>query len=309
MKAKLIETSDKELVLQVTVTLESGMLKTEESIQDSLNQAGCLATEIALSRFDTNGEPIMVNGLKYTTKGQIEKIYQTPYGEAKLPRHVYQGSLGGKTYCPLDHDARTIVYSTPKFAKSVSSKYASASSRTVHDDLKGNHGRYISRTYIKDIADAVGGIALDKEEKWSYAPPESFDRVETIGLGLDGTCMFMSEDGWRQAMVGTIAYFDSEGERLNTIYLSAAPEYGKSRFLKKVRRRSGTRQKEPSRFEICGNRGRSQRQLELSFETYGSRNTGFLSCLRIRDKSRGRRVPKQEQACQMAGGELPQTEA
>ena len=233
MKAKLIETSDKELVLQVTVTLESGMLKTEESIQDSLNQAGCLATEIALSRFDTNGEPIMVNGLRYTTKGQIEKIYQTPYGEVKLPRHVYQGSRGGKTYCPLDRDARTIVYSTPKFAKSVSSKYASASSRTVHDDLKGNHGRYISRTYIKDIADAVGGIALDKEEKWSQAPPVSFGRVETIGFGLDGTCMFMSEDGWRQAMVGTIAYFDSEGERLNTIYLSAAPEYGKSRFLKK----------------------------------------------------------------------------
>jgi hypothetical protein len=45
--------------------------------------------------------------------------------------------------------------------------------------------------------------------------------------------MFMSEDGWRQAMVGTIAYYDSEGERLDTVYLSAAPEYGKGRFLKK----------------------------------------------------------------------------
>ncbi len=97
MKANIISKNTKEVVLQVKISLESTMLKTEESIQQSLNQAGCLATEIALSHYDTTGEPLLVNGAKYTSKGHIEKMYQTPYGEIHLYRHVYQASQGGKT--------------------------------------------------------------------------------------------------------------------------------------------------------------------------------------------------------------------
>lgn len=231
MKANIISQDEKEIVIQIKVELESSMLKTEESIQQSLNQAGCLATKIALAQYDSNGDPIMVDGEKYTSKGQIEKIYQTPYGEIKLHRHVYQSSKGGKTFCPLEKDARIIVSSTPKCAKMVSSKYSSNGARIVQKDLDENHGRYISRSYIKDISDSVGQIALEKVEKWNYLPPVSPDIVSVISLGLDGTCMYMSEDGWRQAMVGTIAFYGEENNRLNTIYLSAPPEYGKTKFI------------------------------------------------------------------------------
>jgi len=171
MKANIISKNKEEVVVQVKISFESTMLKTEESIQQTLNQAGCLATEIALSQYDTNGDPIMVNGLKYTSKGQTEKIYQTPYGEIRLHRHVYQCSQGGKTYCPLEKDAKIIVYSTPKFAKMVSSKYSSNGGRVVQKDLNENHGRYISRSYIKDISDSVAQIALEKAEQWNYLPP------------------------------------------------------------------------------------------------------------------------------------------
>ncbi len=148
MKASLVSKNEKEIVIQIKVALEPGMLKTEENIQSSLNLAGGLATKLALSDYDSIGDPIMVNDLKYTSKGLIEKTYQTPYGEIKLHRHVYQSSQGGKTYCPLENDARIIVYSTPKFAKTVSSKYSSGSGRFVQKDLIENHGRYISRNYI-----------------------------------------------------------------------------------------------------------------------------------------------------------------
>jgi hypothetical protein len=231
MKANLISRNQNEVVIKISIPMMPSMLKTEESIQQSLNRAGCLATEVALSRYDADGNPIMVNNEKFTSKGQIEKNYQTPYGEIKLPRHVYQNSLGGKTFCPLEKDAKIIVQSTPKFAKMASSKYASASVRKVQSDLTDNHGRYISRTYIKDISDAVGRIALEKEEKWNYLPPVPPESVKVIGLGLDGTCMFMSDDGWRLTMVGTIAFYNDTGERLDTIYLAAAPEYGKSKFI------------------------------------------------------------------------------
>jgi hypothetical protein len=55
--------------------------------------------------------------------------------------------------------------------------------------------------------------------------------VATITLGLDGTCLLLCEDGWREAMVGTIGFYDKAGERQHTIYMGATPEYGKATFL------------------------------------------------------------------------------
>ena len=46
--------------------------------------------------------------------------------------------------------------------------------------------------------------------------------------------MLMMEEGYRQAMVGTIALFDEEGERQFTLYTAAAPEYGKKTFLHRL---------------------------------------------------------------------------
>jgi hypothetical protein len=43
--------------------------------------------------------------------------------------------------------------------------------------------------------------------------------VATVGIGLDGTCMLIGEEGYREAMVGTLSLYDSEGERQQTIYL------------------------------------------------------------------------------------------
>ncbi len=236
MKTEILSSSQNEVIIKVNIPLTSSMLNSEECIQKSLNEAGCLATQVALSRFDTNGDPIQVKGERFTTKGQIEKIYQTPYGEVSVPRHLYQNSKGGKTYCPLEKGAKTIVQSTPKLAKMVSSKYSSLGGRRVQNDLVENHGRFISHSYIKDISDAVALVLLEKEEKWSYLPPVPPESVRVVGLGLDGTCMFITDSGWRQAMVGTIAFFDDSGERLDTIYLASAPEYGKAVFTERFER-------------------------------------------------------------------------
>ena len=42
--------------------------------------------------------------------------------------------------------------------------------------------------------------------------------------------------GYREAMVGTLSFYDDEGERQHTIYLAAAPEYGKSEFTQRMER-------------------------------------------------------------------------
>lgn len=46
----------------------------------------------------------------------------------------------------------------------------------------------------------------------------------------------MHNEGWREAMCGSIAFYDRTGERLHTIYCGTSPEYGKDLFKEKMSR-------------------------------------------------------------------------
>src|SRR5512133_2577848 len=224
MDATIIARTPTSFTLQVEVPYNDSMLGFEEALQQRLNDAGVLATAEGLKRFNTDGAPITVGAVKLTTKGPVEKDYQTPYGVATVARPVYQSPDGGKTYCPLDRDARIVVSSTPRFAKVLSHKYAEFSSPRVQIDLKENHGRAVSRCLIQDVADAVAAAVLAKEEEWGYALPKFEEPPATVAISLDGTCLQLREDGWRETMVGTLAFYAREGERLHTVYLGATPE-------------------------------------------------------------------------------------
>lgn len=236
MAAKVVSRDGNVLTLQVTMELGSSMLETENLILSSLNEAGVIATRTALEQFDTDGRPINVGGVKMTTKGLENKVYQCPFGPVPLRRHVYQTSKGGPVFCPLERDARIISTSTPKFAKMVASKYSGENARWVVRDLEENHGRKVVVCFVQALADIVGTIASTADQVWSYEVPPLEAPVKTITIGLDGTCMLMVKDGWRQAMVGTIGLYDRKGNRLHTTYLGAAPELGREVFLERLER-------------------------------------------------------------------------
>ena len=226
---------EKDLVtIELCVDISGSMLDAEERVQAALNGAGVMLTCETLKRFDTDGSPILTGPLKWTTKGQVEKIYQTPYGEASVKRHVYQTSGGGKTYCPLDREARIVSSSTPRFAKMVSHKVANNPITVVQRDLDENHGRKVSREFVHQLSEAVGAIAQLKEESWEYETPKLERPIASVAVGIDGTCMFLSNDGWREAMAGTISLYDEDGERQHTIYIGGAPEYGKATFYRRM---------------------------------------------------------------------------
>ena len=230
MAAKIIFKNDKTMKIEIEIPFAKSMLKTEDNILDAVNECGNIATAEALSKFDTDGTPIQVGKDKYTSKGQVGKKYQTSYGEVNIERHVYQNTRGGKVFCPLERDARTIKGTTSRFAKQIASKYSDLGSSRVQKDLSDNHNRDISREYIRNISEAVGSLVEKKSVKWNYCPPVDAKHVNSIGISLDGTCMYLSNDGWRLAMVGTIALYDRDGERLHTQYVAAPPEYGKTSF-------------------------------------------------------------------------------
>ena len=184
--AEIIARNENELTIQVTIKLIGSLMEMENTILDSCNEIGCLATTEALQKFDTDGSPIKLGETKMTARAKDNKTYQTPYGSVQLERYVYQTSKGGKIYCPLDHNARIIQGATPKFAQQLSHKYANMNAPAVCLDLEDNHHRKIAHSYLQDVSDWVGGITQAKEELWEYDIPPLEEAITTIFVSLDG---------------------------------------------------------------------------------------------------------------------------
>lgn len=236
MPAQLMEQKDNTLTIQFTVSLTGQMLDDEQALQQALNEAGQAAMIPMIKQFDTKGEPIRVQGVKHTVKNYAPEIYETPYGSVQVERHTYQTSRGGRAYVPLENDARMVLNSTPRYSQIVSGKYARFGADAICDDLLECNGRTLSRNYAKKLSDYVGSVAQCYETDWHYELPAFDQPVASVSLGLDGTCILMHEAGWREAMCGSIAFYDPDGERLHTIYCAATPEYGKETFKAKLSR-------------------------------------------------------------------------
>lgn len=87
--------------------------------------------------------------------------------------------------------------------------------------------------YIKHLSDRVGALIEDQKNA-RYELPPLLEPVETIAIGLDGTCMLLCEEGWREAMCGILSLYSGNGDRLHTIYTASSPEYGKQSFMSKL---------------------------------------------------------------------------
>ena len=229
----LVQNPNGSITVSVTFELTGNMLEMENIILDAVNEVGCIGTKEALKRFDTNGMPLIREGINWTSRNKDAKKYQTPFGVVQIERHVYQTAKGGRIFCPLEDSARTVYTATPKFAQQLSHKYSQGNVRAVCRDLKENHNRSIAKATVQNIADWVGGIACAQEEHWEYELPVINAPISTLVFSLDGAYLLMANEGYREAMVGNISLYDSEGERQHTIYFGAAPEYGKAVFKKR----------------------------------------------------------------------------
>jgi hypothetical protein len=213
------------------------MLDMENHIQDELNKAGCLATAEALKQFDTDGSPIVVSQTKLTArKRKVSQHYECPHGSFSVERFLYQSNEGGYTYCPLEDGARIFLTATPRYAQMISGLYAENDGGRTCRTLKETLRRHTVKGNVQNIAEAVATVALLKEEKWDYDIPPLDKPVASIGVGLDGAYVLLRDEGWREAMCGTISLYDKHGERLHTSYFAAPPEYGKQTFHEKMER-------------------------------------------------------------------------
>jgi hypothetical protein len=95
----------------------------------------------------------------------------------------------------------------------------------------------VATSYIQNVAKWVGAIATSKEEDWAYALAVLDTPIATVAVRLDRAMVPLADsDGYREAMVGTLAFDDQAGERQHTVDLAAAPEYGKQAFYQRMAR-------------------------------------------------------------------------
>jgi hypothetical protein len=65
------------VTVELSVELSGSMLESEDRIQSAVNEAGVALSREALKRFDTDGSPVMTGAFKWTSKGQVDKVYHT----------------------------------------------------------------------------------------------------------------------------------------------------------------------------------------------------------------------------------------
>ena len=80
MSAELVNRDGNEVTVQFTFKLTGSMLDDQQALQRSVNEAGQKAMGPMLEQFDTNGEPVRVEGVKHTVRVRSPQTYETPYG-------------------------------------------------------------------------------------------------------------------------------------------------------------------------------------------------------------------------------------
>jgi hypothetical protein len=225
----------------------------EVQVRDLLQLIGFELTRALLRSKAEESPTLDWQGTTYYRKAASPGHYHTLYGEVVLSRHLYQSSAGGPTLCPLEVNCQLRFGSaTPLLAEVVSFKLASAPAGEVEQDLAKSHGLSLSATYLHQLTQQVGQIAIDKAEAWHLATPVRPTSVAIIATGVDGTTLPVVGEAYKEAMCGTIALYDQAGQRLHTEYLGTMPEAGKATFAQRFTTRvAAVKAGYPTALHVC----------------------------------------------------------
>lgn len=204
--------------------------QSERRVQQIVNNIGKELTREILQSHDTDNKTIERDGETWYRKEASTGHYQTLYGAVTVPRHLYQTGAGGATRCPLEEACGlSFGAATPLLAEMLGFKVSALSAGEVAKDM-AKHGLQLSTSFIRDVAQQVGRLAIEKAMTWQLEAPPPQAPVEVVATGLDGTTAPIRGEDYKEAMCGTIALYDRRGERLSTEYLGAMPEAGKADF-------------------------------------------------------------------------------
>ncbi len=110
-----------------------------------------------------------------------------------------------------------------------------------------NHGRTFSRGLVAHVAEAVAALTEFQTDQTIYRLPDFENPTVTLMVGLDEVEL-SSRPGRAKAAIGSIGFYDADGLRQHTLYLTDLfesgstadpPESDRARFLRRIKEELG----------------------------------------------------------------------
>lgn len=199
-----------------------------------------------LARYDVETEQVRVGEKTYRQVLTSTETYLSSAGSITVERHLYRPSgRGSRSICPLDLRAGIIRgYWTPRAARQASFAMAHMTpgdSEVLFDELGGMRPSRASLDRLPKELSAHWEINRQKWEETLRTQETVPNEATVIAISVDGVTVRMKDGdrrakrdqpgkhasgpkGQREAGCGTIALYDEEGTRLETIRYGRMPE-------------------------------------------------------------------------------------
>jgi hypothetical protein len=197
----------------------------------------------------SHGEHVEVGGVIYQRHEPGVVRYFTLCGALDIERWTYRelGVRNGTTIVPMELEAGLIERTTPALGYRITLGYAKDHMRSCEEDMKADHRNPPSRSTLERVAKAIGTEAKQvapRIETRLRRVEKVPDGAVAISMGLDRTSVPMEEPivpgekpatrrkkrekpytrqkpdpvnvNYRMAYVGTISFYDENGEALST---------------------------------------------------------------------------------------------
>lgn len=204
----------------------------EKNFFATLGRIGSVGLSELFSQNDENRNIILRNGQKYYLKFKSTGKYLTLLGEIRVRRGIYQSNFFNKSLCPLEAKLRFIndyisfgaaeyiAYSTAlmtpqEFVKQCNKWALMKPSPSTVKRVTNYVGHFLETSGFFDIIRAKESV-----------PHEAV----TLVISIDSTSVLIKREGWRHATAATVSTYDTEGNRLDTVYIGRMPEKGKRKI-------------------------------------------------------------------------------
>jgi len=203
----------------------------EKEFFENIGKSGARGLTELFARNDEANTTIIYDDRKHYRKHLAIGRYLTLLGEISLKRGIYQSNKAKRSICPLELKLR-FINDYVSFAAAEYICYSLAS-MTLSEFVKHCKKWTLmkpSEGTVRRVLDYVGHSLEASDFLVNIRPEETVpEKAVTLAMSIDSTSVLIRKEGWRQATAATVSIYDSEGNRLNTVYIGRMPETGKTK--------------------------------------------------------------------------------
>jgi len=201
----------------------------EKQFIETIGKSGSHGLNQLFSCNDEHRKTVIVNGQKHYRKYFATGHYLTLLGEISLKRGIYQSNLATRSICPLELKLG-FINDYVSFAAAEYICYSMAS-MTLSEFVKHCKKWTLmkpSEGTVKRVLEYVGHFLetsnfLDQIRSKETVPTKAV----TLAMSIDSTSVNIRSQGWRHATAATLSTYDTQGNRLDTVYIGRMPETAK----------------------------------------------------------------------------------